>query len=166
MRGMPLPTLLLFGLLAACGESARVGDQNVDDANVTAGNTPTTSPANTSPEIQRASPTPGASAGVPPPDAGTPAEFADPGAAGDPSVPGEATVGVTSRYACDSDHRVDIVRGEVARVTLADGRVIHLRRSEETPQRYRGEALSFEVRADGATLGQDEVGGFECRLQE
>ncbi len=76
----------------------------------------------------------------------------------------EASQGITMRYTCDQGHSVAIVRGDTARVTLADGRVVEIGRvADSSPPRYRGEALSFEVGSDGATLGQDEVGGFACR---
>jgi hypothetical protein len=68
------------------------------------------------------------------------------------------------RYRCEQGHRVDIVGGDSARVTLADGRVVDIPRvADSAPPRYSGIALSFEVSSDGATLGQDEVGGFACR---
>ena len=76
----------------------------------------------------------------------------------------EVPPGVTMRYSCDQGQRVDILEGKTARVTLADGRVIDLPRvADSAPPRYSGVALSFEVGSDGATLGQDEVGGFACR---
>lgn len=72
--------------------------------------------------------------------------------------------GVTMRYSCEQGHRVDIIGGSTARVTLADGRAIDIPRiADSAPPRYSGVALSFEVGSDGATLGQDEVGGFACR---
>lgn len=67
------------------------------------------------------------------------------------------------RYACDAGHRVELVRGETARVTLSDGRVIDIPRVPGSmPPRYGGEALSFEAGRDGAVLGQHETGGFAC----
>jgi hypothetical protein len=75
--------------------------------------------------------------------------------------------GVSMRYRCDGGHAVAIVRGELARVTLADGRVVEISRvADSAPPAYRGEALSFEVGSQGATLGQDEVGGSDCRADE
>ena len=75
--------------------------------------------------------------------------------------------GVSMRYRCDGGHAVAIVRGELARVTLADGRVVEIARvADSAPPAYRGEALSFDIGSSGATLGQDEVGGFDCRSDE
>lgn len=168
--GLPVLLLVIAGALAGCGESAWTEPGNDEAAPEAVSSAPAGEPPRRAergaPDVQRASPTPGASAGVPPPDANT-----DPGDIPDTSAPNEDGVarlaaGVTARYACESGHRVDIVRGEVARVTLADGRVVHLRRSDETPPRYRGEALSFEVHGNGATLGQHEVGGFDCQPVE
>lgn len=75
--------------------------------------------------------------------------------------------GVSMRYRCDGGHAVAIVRGETARVTLADGRVVEIARiADSAPPIYRGEALSFEIDSDGGMLGQDEVGGFDCHADE
>lgn len=72
--------------------------------------------------------------------------------------------GITMRYSCEQGHRVDIVGGNSARVTLADGRIVDIPRvADSAPPRYAGVALSFEVGSDGAMLGQDEAGGFACR---
>jgi hypothetical protein len=74
-----------------------------------------------------------------------------------------SSAGITMRYSCEQDHRVDIVAGNTARVTLADGRVVDIPRvAGSAPPRYAGEALSFDVGNEGATLGQDETGGFAC----
>jgi hypothetical protein len=71
---------------------------------------------------------------------------------------------VTMRYACEHGHSVAILRGEIARVSLADGRVVEIPRvADSAPPHYSGVALSFDVGSDGATLGQHEVGGFACR---
>ena len=87
--------------------------------------------------------------------------------AADTPPPPPADDGVSMRYRCDGGHTVAIVRGELARVTLADGRVIEIARiAGSAPPAYRGEALSFEVGSDGGMLGQDEVGGFDCRADE
>ena len=75
--------------------------------------------------------------------------------------------GITMRYRCESGHSVAIVRGEQARVTLADGRVVAISRvADSSPPQFQGEALSFEVTGDGATLGQHEVGGFACTAED
>ena len=83
------------------------------------------------------------------------------------ATPGEADAdadaGTTMRYSCKQGHPVAIVRGGIARVALADGRVVDIPRvADSAPPRYSGVALSFEVGSDGATLGQHEVGGFAC----
>jgi len=85
----------------------------------------------------------------------------------DTATPPPADDGVSMRYRCDGGHAVAIVRGERARVTLADGRIVEIARvADSAPPAYRGEALSFEVGSDGGTLGQDEVGGFDCNADE
>lgn len=74
---------------------------------------------------------------------------------------------ITMRYRCDSGHSVAIVRGELARVTLADGRVVEITRvTDSSPPQFEGEALSFQITGDGATLGQHEVGGFACTAED
>jgi hypothetical protein len=74
-----------------------------------------------------------------------------------------SSVGITMRYSCEHGHRVDIVGGNTARVTLADGRIVDVPRlAGSAPPRYAGEALSFEVDNKGAMLAQDETGGFAC----
>lgn len=85
----------------------------------------------------------------------------------DNATASSADEGVTMRYRCDGGHAVAIVRGGSARVTLADGRIVEIARvADSAPPVYRGEALSFEIGSDGGTLGQDEVGGFDCRADE
>ena len=85
----------------------------------------------------------------------------------DTARPPPADDGVTMRYRCDGGHAIAIVRGERARVTLADGRIVEIERvADSAPPVYRGEASSFEVGSDGGTLGQDEVGGFDCHPDE
>ena len=75
--------------------------------------------------------------------------------------------GITMRYDCEQGHSVALVRGEIARVSLADGRVVEIPRiAGSSPPRYSGVALSFDVGSDGATLGQHEVGGFACRAAD
>jgi membrane-bound inhibitor of C-type lysozyme len=105
---------------------------------------------------------------VPPPEheAATRTETAELRAQTTASTPGPdaSSDSITMRYRCEQGHRVDIVGGDSARVTLADGRVVDIPRvADSAPPRYSGIALSFEVSSDGATLGQDEVGGFACR---
>ena len=77
---------------------------------------------------------------------------------------GETDNDITMRYACEHGNSVAIVRGQVARVSLADGRVVEIPRiADSSPPRYADVALSFEVGSDGATLGQDEAGVLGCR---
>lgn len=68
------------------------------------------------------------------------------------------------RFHCDGGHQVELVGDGLARVTLADGRVIGLPRRSGGVAEYRGEALTFDVDDAGGrgVLGQDEVGGFDC----
>lgn len=106
---------------------------------------------------------------VPPPepDTATRTETAEVSTAkATPAAQGSDTppAGITMRYTCEQGHRVDIVGGDTARVTLADGRVVDIPRvADSAPPQYSGVALSFEVGSEGATLGQHEVGGFACR---
>jgi hypothetical protein len=67
-------------------------------------------------------------------------------------------------FECEGGHLVELVDGDSARITLADGRVIELPRRIDGVAEYRGEALTFDIDADGrgGVLGQDEVGGFAC----
>lgn len=99
-----------------------------------------------------------------------PAEPARPSADAPATAPTETQKpddGITMRYRCESGHSVAIVRGERARVTLADGRVVEIARvADSSPPQFEGEALSFEVTGDGATLGQHEVGGFACTAED
>lgn len=98
----------------------------------------------------------------------SPTTMDDPGTTAAGTAPPPPTDdGVSMRYRCDGGHAIAIVRGELARVTLADGRVVEIPRiADSAPPAYRGEALSFEIGSDGGTLGQDEVGGFDCRADE
>ena len=74
-----------------------------------------------------------------------------------------SSAGITMRYSCEQGHRVDIVAGNTARITLADGRIVDIPRVDSgAPPRYAGEALSFDVDNEGGMLGQDETGGFAC----
>lgn len=105
---------------------------------------------------------------VPPPEPGTATrtEMAEVPSAAQARVATrapDAPSAITMRYRCDQGHRVDIVNGDIARVTLADGRVVDVERvAGSAPPRYAGIALSFEVGSEGAMLGQDETGGFAC----
>ena len=94
--------------------------------------------------------------------------------AGDDSLPAQSAAsevvsadpagdGVSMRYACEGGQRVAII-GEIARVTLADGPDVELRRvADQAPPRFSGEALEFQIDSDGAVLGQDEGGRFPCK---
>lgn len=98
---------------------------------------------------------------------GEPVPPATPAPATDDTSKSDDDEGITMRYRCDSGHSVAIVRGELARVTLADGRVVEITRvADSSPPQFQGEALSFEVTDDGATLGQHEVGGFACTAED
>jgi hypothetical protein len=104
---------------------------------------------------------------VPPPEPGTATRTetaeAPPAQARAATPASDASPVVTMRYRCNQGHRVDIFSGDVARVTLADGRVVDIERVDgSAPPRYAGVALSFEVGSEGAMLGQDETGGFAC----
>jgi len=82
-------------------------------------------------------------------------------------APNPADEGVTMRYRCESGLKVTIMRGETARISLADGRVVEIERTaESSPPSYRGEAVAFEVGGDGATLAQDDVGAFDCTAED
>ena len=88
-----------------------------------------------------------------------------------PTAPVEPTPSddaTTMRYSCESGHRVEIVNGgDTARVLLSDGRSVDIARvADASPPLYAGEALEFAVGSDGGTLGQDEVGGFDCTPAE
>lgn len=82
-----------------------------------------------------------------------------------PAAPAAAPAGdsASMRYGCDDGYEVAIM-GDVARVTTQDGREIDLQRvAERSPPLFAGEALEFSVESDGAVLGQDEGGRFDCR---
>ena len=113
--------------------------------------------APTADEVRAAKPSSGESATTPvPAGAGVAATVK--------SAPESTSDGITMRYACDQGHSVAIVRGQIARVSLAGGRVVEIPRiADSSPPSYSGVALSFEVGSSGATLGQHEVGGFACR---
>lgn len=101
---------------------------------------------------------------VPPPPEPQVGNGNDPGAAG-PTAPAIAVDdGDLRRFDCESGHTVELVGEDLARVTLADGRVIELPRKSNGIAEYRGEALSFDLddSGRGGVLGQDEVGGFAC----
>jgi hypothetical protein len=104
---------------------------------------------------------------VPPaqPDTATRTETAEvPAKSAIPPTSDAPSAGVTMRYSCDPNHRVEIVGGDTARITLADGRIVDIPRvADSAPPRYAGIALSFEVGSEGAMLDQDEAGGFACR---
>lgn len=81
------------------------------------------------------------------------------------STPSPDESATTMRYLCESEHHVEIIDGgNIARVLLSDGRSVDIARvADASPPLFAGEALEFAVGSDGATLGQDEVGGFDCR---
>jgi hypothetical protein len=65
---------------------------------------------------------------------------------------------VTASYRCDQGHRIDIVRDRVARVALADGRVIKIEAVQDSaPRTFMDNGLTFTLSPQGATL-DDETG--------
>ena len=65
---------------------------------------------------------------------------------------------VTASYGCEQGHRIDIVRDKVARVALADGRVVKIEVIEgSTPRTFMDNGLTFTLSPQGATL-DDETG--------
>ena len=97
------------------------------------------------------------------------ATSAPPSAQGAQPVPADTAPMDTGKsvmdYTCEGGHSVAVVDGgNVARVSLADGKTVDLQRSaDQTPPFYAGEALEFAVTSNGGMLGQDEVGGFPCK---
>ena len=64
----------------------------------------------------------------------------------------------TASYSCEQGHRIDIVRDKVARVALADGRVVKIEAIQDsTPRTYMDNGLTFTLSPQGATL-DDETG--------
>ena len=64
---------------------------------------------------------------------------------------------VTASYACEGGSRVDIVRDLVARVTLADGRVVKIEVVEDSmPRTYMDNGLTFEVLSPAKAELSDE----------
>ena len=79
----------------------------------------------------------------------------------DPPVPltAEELTQVTGSYQCEGGHRVDIVRDQVARIALADGRVALLEVIEgSTPRTYADNGLAIEVMEAGGVDLSDEGG--------
>jgi hypothetical protein len=65
---------------------------------------------------------------------------------------------VTASYSCEQGHRIDIVRDKVARVALADGRVVKIEAIQDsTPRTFMDNGLTFTLSPQGATL-DDETG--------
>ena len=65
---------------------------------------------------------------------------------------------VTASYGCEQGHRIDIVRDKVARVALADGRVVKIEAIQDsTPRTFMDNGLTFTLSPQGATL-DDETG--------
>lgn len=86
------------------------------------------------------------------------------GTSGETGAPPDSGAAAVRLFDCEGGHRVEVVGGDSARVTLADGRVIELPSRTDGVAEYRGEALTFDIDPDGrgGVLGQDEVGGFAC----
>lgn len=77
----------------------------------------------------------------------------------DPPVPlsAEDRAAVTASFRCQGGHRVDIVRDQVARIALADGRVALLESIRGSrPPTYTDNGLTVEVLADGSADLSDE----------
>lgn len=65
---------------------------------------------------------------------------------------------VTASYQCGQGHRIDIIRDKVARVALADGRVIKIEAIQDSaPRTFMDNGLTFSLSPQGATL-DDETG--------
>ena len=65
---------------------------------------------------------------------------------------------VTASYRCEQGHRIDIVRDKVARVALADGRVVKIEAIQDSaPRTFMDNGLTFTLSPQGATL-DDETG--------
>lgn len=66
---------------------------------------------------------------------------------------------VTASYRCDQGHRVDIVRDQVARVGLADGRVVKIEAVRNSnPPTYMDNGLIFSQVSDTAAKLDDREG--------
>lgn len=79
----------------------------------------------------------------------------------DPPVPltTEERAQVTASFQCEGGHHVDIVRDQVARIALADGRVALLEVIEgSTPRTYADNGLVIEVLPGGGADLSDEGG--------
>lgn len=64
---------------------------------------------------------------------------------------------VTASYACEDGSRVDVVRDQVARVTLTDGRVVKIELVENSaPRTFMDNGLTFEVLSAGNAELSDE----------
>ncbi len=67
--------------------------------------------------------------------------------------------GVTASYRCDQGHRIDIVRDQVARVALADGRVVRLEVVQNsTPLTFMDNGLILSLVSDTEAKLDDEDG--------
>jgi hypothetical protein len=84
----------------------------------------------------------------------------------DPPVPLSAQdrAAVTASFQCEGGHRIDIVREQVARIALADGRVALLESIQgSSPPTYTDNGLTVEVLADGsADLSDDAYSRQSC----
>lgn len=82
-----------------------------------------------------------------------------------PSPP-EQGDGVTMRYSCADGNKVEIVRGDIARVTLSDGQERELARVEDrSPPLYSGDALEFAVGSEGGVLARDDGAQWDCAAE-
>ena len=79
-----------------------------------------------------------------------------------PATTAPATV--TMRYACGGNNAVEILSTDLARVTLADGRVVEVPLvAGSSPPAYVGEAVAFSVGNTGGQLSQEEGGHWDCK---
>jgi hypothetical protein len=76
----------------------------------------------------------------------------------------EDRAAVTASFQCEGGHRIDIVRDQVARIALADGRVALLESIRgSSPPTYTDNGLTVEVLADGsADLSDDDYSRQSC----
>lgn len=94
----------------------------------------------------------------------TPATTSSPTPATGPGPTARAPdVGVTMRYACESNHNVDVHGERSVTVTTADGTTDLPRVADSSPPQFADDTLSFSINTKGAELGHAGVGSFACR---
>lgn len=96
---------------------------------------------------------------------GADAEAAPASAPATPPAPAQSD-GVTMRYRCDDGNKVDIVRGDIARVTLSAGDNHELARVQgRSPPLYAGDAMEFAVGSEGGVLARDDGAQWDCAAE-